>query len=231
MAASDPALGSMLLATPTALDDARMRDVEALVREAGWNQVAADWRIFLELGHVHAAHDGPGASSRPPRRCRMAGFGWISMVLVTGEYRRQGLATRLMQRCIDDLRSPGCVPVLDATPAGREVYRALGFEDTWSFHRLASGGAGTRRGCAQPGRPFPDCGRHRTHVAAPIDDRCRSGPRSAPMTRPPSARTAARCSRTCAGGCRRRRWSRCAAVASRASCSGATAAPPRSSGR
>jgi hypothetical protein len=29
------------------------------------------------------------------------------------------------------------VPVLDATPAGREVYRGLGFVDTWGFQRYA----------------------------------------------------------------------------------------------
>ena len=29
------------------------------------------------------------------------------------------------------------MPVLDATPAGREVYRRLGFVDTWSFQRYS----------------------------------------------------------------------------------------------
>jgi hypothetical protein len=67
-------------------------------------------------------------------------FAWISMVLVTADYRRQGLARRLMDRCIADLTARGLVPVLDATPAGRTVYTALGFEDTWGFHRLAHGG-------------------------------------------------------------------------------------------
>jgi hypothetical protein len=56
---------------------------------------------------------------------------------VNGAFRRQGLATRLLQRCIDDLTAAGCVPVLDATPAGREVYRTIGFQDAWSYHRLA----------------------------------------------------------------------------------------------
>ena len=51
--------------------------------------------------------------------------------------RRHGLGTRLLHRCIADLTAAGLVPVLDATPAGRPVYRALGFEDTWGYHRLA----------------------------------------------------------------------------------------------
>ena len=33
------------------------------------------------------------------------------------------------------------MPVLDATPAGRPLYRALGFEETWGYHRLARGNA------------------------------------------------------------------------------------------
>ena len=59
------------------------------------------------------------------------------MVLVNGHYRRQGLATRLLRRCIGDLTATGLTPVLDATPDGREVYRALGFADSWGYHRLA----------------------------------------------------------------------------------------------
>jgi predicted N-acetyltransferase YhbS len=63
-------------------------------------------------------------------------FAWISMVLVTAAYRRQGLARRLLRRCVDDLTAGGLVPVLDATPAGHAVYVALGFNDTWGFQRL-----------------------------------------------------------------------------------------------
>jgi hypothetical protein len=42
-----------------------------------------------------------------------------------------------LRDAIDNLRGAGLVPVLDATPAGREVYRKLGFVDTWGFARLA----------------------------------------------------------------------------------------------
>jgi predicted N-acetyltransferase YhbS len=58
------------------------------------------------------------------------------MVLVTGEYRRRGLATKLMQQAMRDLAAAKLVPVLDATPDGREVYRRLGFQDSWGFQRL-----------------------------------------------------------------------------------------------
>jgi hypothetical protein len=41
-------------------------------------------------------------------------------------------------RCIADVTAAGLVPVLDATPAGRTVYKPLGFEASWGFARLAS---------------------------------------------------------------------------------------------
>jgi hypothetical protein len=46
MALSDLPIGRL---APEELPDA-----EALVAEAGWNQVGADWRIFLERGTVYA---------------------------------------------------------------------------------------------------------------------------------------------------------------------------------
>ncbi|MEY3664188.1 MAG: hypothetical protein RLZZ153_370 [Pseudomonadota bacterium] len=63
---------------------------------------------------------------------------WISMVLVLPEYRRQGHASRLLRDALGWLGQPGqrhLLPVLDATPAGREVYLQEGFHDTWGFAR------------------------------------------------------------------------------------------------
>ena len=64
-------------------------------------------------------------------------FAWISMVLVLPEHRRKGFATQLLRVAIADLERRGLTPVLDATPAGREVYRLEGFRDTWGFQRYA----------------------------------------------------------------------------------------------
>jgi GNAT superfamily N-acetyltransferase len=134
MAASDLAI----TVQPT-LSSAEIDDVSALVREAKWNQVAADWRIFLELGTVYAAHTSAGRIVATTATLPFGGrFAWISMVLVAPEHRRRGLATRLVRRAMDDLAAAGLVPALDATPDGREVYRGLGFTDSWSFHRLLS---------------------------------------------------------------------------------------------
>jgi GNAT superfamily N-acetyltransferase len=117
------------------LHPADLADAEALVREAGWNQIAADWRIFLELGTTYAVRDA-GRVIATAATLPYGGFAWVSMVLVAGAHRRRGLGTRLLRRAIDDLTAAGVVPVLDATPAGRALYLTLGFEDAWSLHRL-----------------------------------------------------------------------------------------------
>ena len=117
---------------------ADLADAEALVAQAGWNQVAADWRIFLDFGTAYAVRSG----GRVVATAAMLPYGgrcaWISMVLVSAEHRRRGLATRLLHRCISDIKASGLVPVLDATPAGAKVYAPLGFHAAWGFVRLAS---------------------------------------------------------------------------------------------
>jgi GNAT superfamily N-acetyltransferase len=108
----------------------------ALVAEARWNQNEADWRIFLELGAAIAVKSVDGRLAATAAMLPYpSGFGWISMVLVSGAFRRRGVATRLLGRCIERLRADGMVPVLDATPAGREVYKPLGFRDGWPIQR------------------------------------------------------------------------------------------------
>lgn len=111
-------------------------DADALVKEAGWNQTAADWRVFLDFGTAYAIRDQGKVVATSATLPHGGKFAWISMVLIAGYYRRQGLGTKLMRRCLDDLTAAKLVPVLDATPAGRDVYAGLGFEDTWSYKRM-----------------------------------------------------------------------------------------------
>jgi GNAT superfamily N-acetyltransferase len=132
MAPSEPRL-----TVKQSLTASEMDDVGALVREARWNQLAADWRVFLEFGRLYAAETEEGRIVATTATLPYGGrFAWISMVLVTGDYRRRGLATKLMQWAMRDLAAGDLVPVLDATPDGRAVYRRLGFEDSWGFQRL-----------------------------------------------------------------------------------------------
>jgi GNAT superfamily N-acetyltransferase len=118
------------------LAPAELADADALVREAGWNQTEADWRVFLAFGTVYAIRDQGRVIATTATLPYGGKFAWISMVLISGSYRRQGLGTKLMQRAIGDLTAKGLVPVLDATPAGRDVYTGLGFQDSFGYKRL-----------------------------------------------------------------------------------------------
>lgn len=120
--------------------DGDMDAALALVAESGWNQVAADWRVFMDEGHAFVATDA-GQVVASAATLPFQGFGWISMVLVARSHRRQGIATRLLQHCIASLRSEGFIPALDATPAGRTVYQPLGFRDGWAITRWRRNGA------------------------------------------------------------------------------------------
>ena len=109
-----------------------------LSAEAHWNQTAGDWRTMLALGEGFGLVDRRGAivATSLSLPFPSGGFGWISMVLVTGSCRRQGHATRLMQSSMRALAAKNLTAILDATPAGREVYRLLGFKDTWGIDRM-----------------------------------------------------------------------------------------------
>jgi len=136
MARSEPA-GNAALVFDTLRSPEDMADANALVRAAHWNQIEPDWRVFLDHGSVYALRGDTGGVIATAATLPYGGFAWISMVLVAPEHRRKALGTKLLRRCIEDLLKEKLVPVLDATPAGREVYRPLGFLDSWGFHRLA----------------------------------------------------------------------------------------------
>jgi GNAT superfamily N-acetyltransferase len=56
-------------------------------------------------------------------------YGYIWHVFVVAAARRQGVATRLVERAVDHLRSIGCTKaVLHSSDAGEAVYRQLGFQ-------------------------------------------------------------------------------------------------------
>ena len=108
----------------------------ALSRAASWNQNEADWRLMLELGHGWGFSLADGTLVASTLVISFGSFAWVSMVLVLPEHRRMGYASRLLRVAIADLEIRGLTPILDATPAGREVYRHEGFRDCWGFSRL-----------------------------------------------------------------------------------------------
>ena len=121
-----------------ALTPAHVAAALALSAEAGWNQNEADWRLMIGNGQAFGLEtpDGALVASALTLPYPDGGFAWISMVLVTATWRRRGLATRLMQICMDACLARDLTPVLDATPAGAKVYGALGFEPGFGLLRM-----------------------------------------------------------------------------------------------
>src|SRR6266540_5610869 len=127
------------------------KDAEGAVQlsiEAGWNQTIDDWRFMLAhgrgLGVRGSEEQWIGSSVTLPLGDNLS---WISMVLVARQYRRRGIGTRLLRRCIDAVRSSGAVAGLDATELGRPVYLRLGFRDLYSISRWR---LSNRSGAAAP---------------------------------------------------------------------------------
>ncbi len=113
-----------------------------LSRESGWNQNAADWAVFFEHGTVLGIRSGDRLVGTAAALPYGNDFGWISMVLVTAEWRRQGLAHRLVAACTSILRDRGRAALLDATPAGSGIYESLGYVPLCKVERWAGDGSG-----------------------------------------------------------------------------------------
>jgi hypothetical protein len=99
------------------LDSAWIPHALLLSQEAGWNQVAEDWKIFFTYGRVLGFVTGGRLIATSAVLPYGPAIGWVSMVLVTTEWRRRGLGTR---------RS-GRAALLDAVPAAASIYAGLGF--------------------------------------------------------------------------------------------------------
>jgi len=110
----------------------------ALCRAARWNQIESDWRRYLALDPTgaRAAVDADDTVIGSVTTVRYdGGFGWVAMVLVAPEYRRQGIGSRLVEEAIAVLGDRAPVR-LDATPAGELVYRKLAFVPEYELARL-----------------------------------------------------------------------------------------------
>ena len=108
----------------------------ALSTSAQWNQNEADWRLMLEIGHGWGVSLDDGTLAASTLVLPYGRFAWVSMVLVLPEHRRKGYATQLLRKALAELENRALTPILDATPAGHEVYAQEGFRDTWGFRRF-----------------------------------------------------------------------------------------------
>ena len=110
-----------------------------LSAEAGWNQTVEDWRLMLELGEGWGLWNDAGRMVASGMIIPYGGrFAYVSMILVTADYRRRGIATDMLHRAMQAIRARDMYAVLDATPAGRTVYLPLGFNDIYGLQRMAA---------------------------------------------------------------------------------------------
>ena len=121
------------------LREEHVSDAVLLSAEAGWNQNENDWRLMTRIGEATGVWTAERRLVATALALPYGGlFAWISMVLVTLDFRRQGIATALLGRCAEFLQKKGFTPGLDATEDGRPVYLPLGFHDIYRLSRLTT---------------------------------------------------------------------------------------------
>jgi GNAT superfamily N-acetyltransferase len=110
-----------------------LRDIPAALQlssGAGWNQTAEDWRLLLQLepeGCFCIQMDDALAATAT-LFCYERQLAWVGMVLTHPDYRRRGLATRLLMCALARADALGIRTVkLDATEQGQPLYVNLGF--------------------------------------------------------------------------------------------------------
>ena len=119
--------------TPADLDfGMRLKDA------AGWNQVPGDWKRLMALdpeGCIVALADGVRAGTVVG--IPFGTMGWVGMMLVDPDRRRQGIGRALMTRVLRRLEAEKrCTAVrLDATPLGKTLYDTMEFREEYRLER------------------------------------------------------------------------------------------------
>jgi GNAT superfamily N-acetyltransferase len=164
-----------------------------LARQAGWNQIEADWQRFLAMQPDGCfVGEWDGAPVATTAAFLFGPVAWIAMVLVDVDFRRRGIATALLKHALDFLDSQGVETVrLDATAAGQAVYEKLGFVPEYALtrymgiarpvgcavHTFSRGGDVTVERCAQHTLPVS------ISQAAAFDYRMTATPREKMLVR------------------------------------------------
>jgi ribosomal protein S18 acetylase RimI-like enzyme len=172
MAASDAAADAdappILLLRPHDVDG-----VAPLSVEAGWNQIAADWRLMIAAGSAFGIQDGAGRWIATALALPLGPqVSWVSMVLVAKAERRQGHGTRLLRRCFDAIEATGGAMGLDATEFGRPVYLPLGFRDVYAVSRWSTQSAVDMTVAPPPGLTIRPARARDLERIAEFDRRC-----------------------------------------------------------
>lgn len=108
-----------------------------LKSQAGWNQLEADWRRFLDMqpdGCFVAECDGVAVATTVA--CVFDRVAWLAMVLVDAAYRGRGVGAAVVRRALEFVDRAGVRSVrLDATPLGQPLYEKLGFQAEYTLSR------------------------------------------------------------------------------------------------
>jgi GNAT superfamily N-acetyltransferase len=110
-----------------------------LKRQAGWNQLEADWLRFLAMqpdGCFVAETDGVPAGTAVA--CLLGEVAWLAMVLVETEMRGRGIGTALLRQAISFSEQAGArCSRLDATQLGQPLYARFGFLPEYEVTRYS----------------------------------------------------------------------------------------------
>jgi GNAT superfamily N-acetyltransferase len=108
-----------------------------LSRQAGWNQIEADWQRFLDLqpdGCFVAEWDGTVVGTTVTSI--FGPVAWVAMVLVEESLRGRGIGKALLNHALSFLDRRQVPTIrLDATPLGRPLYERLGFTEQFQLAR------------------------------------------------------------------------------------------------
>ncbi len=104
--------------------------------QAGWNQTAADWQRFLQLGLAGCfVAEWEGRAAGTTVVTEFGSVAWIAMVLVD-EQPAAAASAPVGRPCLS-ISTPAASPRcdLDATPLGRPLYQRLGFTADYDLAR------------------------------------------------------------------------------------------------
>jgi GNAT superfamily N-acetyltransferase len=124
----------------------RTEDIPAafqLSADAGWNQTEHDWQMLLDLapeGCFAIEADGQVVATTT-LVCYERQLAWIGMVLTRREYRRRGLARKLLTKTLERTEQMGIKTTkLDATEQGLPLYEGVDFHAEQKIERWARAG-------------------------------------------------------------------------------------------
>jgi GNAT acetyltransferase-like protein len=128
-----------------------LQDALRLSTSAGWNQQIEDWRCLRDLAGAGAFAAVSGSRVLGTALALdYTAFAWIAMMLVDASFRGQGVGARLLEAAMNSI-PPERTIRLDATPAGRPLYRKHGFLDETTLTRSVAPAA-RRAAVPVPGR-------------------------------------------------------------------------------